>query len=306
MEILRKRLRFSESDDVVLLREVVGQNPFDNPMLWAIVQKNVKSLTKKDFSLRTIKEHLGLIIKLWLKEIDDLKDYRSGMIYQLTEKQTLCAEVYNLMKEFKYEVKKTKLNKTLNTSKTLGVTAREEAAKSNELNNTEIDYVDHDIHIDNTSVGTCIEDNNYDSNDDVGSNVSNIPLLEQCEPQSVITPDGRRIPLCTRKSDVLDHNRKGPNKGLKGQHLFYLNNYNKQYFTLRDKEIQLEEKKLALEERKLRLAEQQFELTSIETRKKLELQEKQINFEIESRRLLETNLDNQNKLIHMLVSKLNK
>ncbi|VEN48652.1 unnamed protein product [Callosobruchus maculatus] len=290
MKILRKRLRFSERDDIVLLREVLGQNPFENPVSWAIVQENMKSLTRKNFSVRTIKEHLGLIIKLWVKEIDGLKD-RSCIEYHPTEKQTLCAEVYNLMKEFKYEAKKTKLNQALDKSKKLGIMAREEAKNSVLQNNIENDYVDHDILVDHTYVGAYIEVNNYDSIADVGSNCSNVPLLEQCEPQSVTTPDVRRTPLFTRKSDVFGCSTRGTNKG--------------QYFALREKELQLEEKKLALEERKLKLAEQQFELASFETRKKLELQEKQINSEIESRRFLETNLDNQNKLIHLLVSKLN-
>ncbi|VEN48653.1 unnamed protein product [Callosobruchus maculatus] len=203
----------------------------------------MKSLTRKNFSVRTIKEHLGLIIKLWVKEIDGLKD-RSCIEYHPTEKQTLCAEVYNLMKEFKYEAKKTKLNQALDKSKKLGIMAREEAKNSVLQNNIENDYVDHDILVDHTYVGAYIG--------------------------------------CSTR---------GTNKG--------------QYFALREKELQLEEKKLALEERKLKLAEQQFELASFETRKKLELQEKQINSEIESRRFLETNLDNQNKLIHLLVSKLN-
>lgn len=73
-QILKKRLRFNEHDDLTLLHEVLGQNPFENPAVWAIIQENMLSVTKKNFSIRTLKEHLELLIKLWIKEFKSLKN----------------------------------------------------------------------------------------------------------------------------------------------------------------------------------------------------------------------------------------
>lgn len=65
---MKKRQRFKEEDDIALLREVVGQNPFENNDLWGTVCENIFMLTGKQFSIRTLKEHLDLLIRLWLKK----------------------------------------------------------------------------------------------------------------------------------------------------------------------------------------------------------------------------------------------
>lgn len=63
-----KRLRFTSEDDLCLLREVVGHNPLEHPENWTIVQKNIKTSTGKDFAIRTLKDHMMLLISLWKKK----------------------------------------------------------------------------------------------------------------------------------------------------------------------------------------------------------------------------------------------
>lgn len=70
----KKRLRFRDEDDIVLLREVAGQNPFLNVDAWEIIQSNVFMHSSKEFSLKTLKDHLDLLIKLWLEKLKILKD----------------------------------------------------------------------------------------------------------------------------------------------------------------------------------------------------------------------------------------
>ncbi|KAJ8955923.1 hypothetical protein NQ314_006822 [Rhamnusium bicolor] len=75
----KQRVRFTDHDDLTLLREVLGQNPIENPAVWAIIQENMLSVTKKNFSVRSLREHLELLIKLWLKEFKTLKNLKKGL-----------------------------------------------------------------------------------------------------------------------------------------------------------------------------------------------------------------------------------
>lgn len=63
-----KRNRFSSEDDIVLLKEVIANNPMSNPQTWIQVAKQVNTLSGKSFSLRSIKDHLQLLLKLFLKK----------------------------------------------------------------------------------------------------------------------------------------------------------------------------------------------------------------------------------------------
>lgn len=70
-----KRLRFTYEDDLLLLREVVSNNPFKSPELWEEIAKKIEILTGKKFSIRTLKHHLELLILMWIKkdEIDKVR-----------------------------------------------------------------------------------------------------------------------------------------------------------------------------------------------------------------------------------------
>lgn len=66
----KNRLRFNYNDDIILLREFVRGNPFlcPNDEGWDKLRQNVETITGKCFTLRTIKQHLLLLIQLWLKK----------------------------------------------------------------------------------------------------------------------------------------------------------------------------------------------------------------------------------------------
>lgn len=71
----KNRLRFTYNDDLALLKEFVGQNPLSNPEGWEVIRENLGISTGKAFTIRTIKQHLILIIELWIKK-DDLDKVR--------------------------------------------------------------------------------------------------------------------------------------------------------------------------------------------------------------------------------------
>ncbi|KAL1493929.1 hypothetical protein ABEB36_009609 [Hypothenemus hampei] len=74
MSLCKKRTSFSEFDDLVVLREVLAHNLFENPDLWLVIQENVASVTGKSFVLKTLKDHLYRLIKLWFDQSKMLRD----------------------------------------------------------------------------------------------------------------------------------------------------------------------------------------------------------------------------------------
>lgn len=60
-----KRLRFSNNEIIVMLREILSQNPYEDPRRWVTVQDNLNKLSKKNFSLRTIKNHSNHLVLKW-------------------------------------------------------------------------------------------------------------------------------------------------------------------------------------------------------------------------------------------------
>ncbi|KAF5302625.1 hypothetical protein FQR65_LT19100 [Abscondita terminalis] len=96
----KARLRFTYNDDLVLLREFVRENPFLVPGDdgWDVLRRNVEILTGKGFTLRTLKQHLILLIELWLKK-DKIDNVRSGIEGTCSEKDTLLQEKENFKRE---------------------------------------------------------------------------------------------------------------------------------------------------------------------------------------------------------------
>ncbi|KAG5891339.1 hypothetical protein JTB14_034407 [Gonioctena quinquepunctata] len=102
---VKKRMRFREEDDIALLREVAGQNSFSNSGVWDVIREHVFLLTAKNFSVKSLKDHLDLIIKLWLDKTKTMK-YKSGKEEDYTEKEQLCQDIYEYMNQFRMKQKR--------------------------------------------------------------------------------------------------------------------------------------------------------------------------------------------------------
>ncbi|KAJ8933499.1 hypothetical protein NQ314_013964 [Rhamnusium bicolor] len=84
------------------------------------------SVTKKNFSVRSLREHLELLIKLWLKEFKTLKNL-SGIEVTNTEKDTLCESIYALKCS---QEKEKNVKRNIRISRKKGLEARDKFASS--------------------------------------------------------------------------------------------------------------------------------------------------------------------------------
>lgn len=68
MEKKKERLRFSTIDDLNLLRQVVCLNPYNDHNQWNNIENTITSTSSKKFSIRSIKEHVDYLLKIWKKD----------------------------------------------------------------------------------------------------------------------------------------------------------------------------------------------------------------------------------------------
>nr|CAI5849526.1 unnamed protein product [Callosobruchus analis] len=57
-----KRLRFTSDDDLMLLREFVAHQPLLDVTQWERIQRNLTEATGKQFQIRTLRDHLQLLL----------------------------------------------------------------------------------------------------------------------------------------------------------------------------------------------------------------------------------------------------
>lgn len=63
-----ERIRFTINDDLSLLRQVVCLNPFEDRSIWKIICENVNKTSGKNFTVRSTREHVAHLAKLFMKE----------------------------------------------------------------------------------------------------------------------------------------------------------------------------------------------------------------------------------------------
>lgn len=62
-----ERLRFSMSDHLTILHEVIAINPYKDPKLWKEINRQLLQ-RRKNFSLRSEKERVDYFLKLWQRK----------------------------------------------------------------------------------------------------------------------------------------------------------------------------------------------------------------------------------------------
>lgn len=55
---VRKRVYFTNDDDLHILREVAAHNPYEEASRWGLIQGNMIQITGKKFSERTMKDRV--------------------------------------------------------------------------------------------------------------------------------------------------------------------------------------------------------------------------------------------------------
>ncbi|XP_072383179.1 uncharacterized protein [Diabrotica undecimpunctata] len=303
INILKKRQRFSDHDDLTLLREVLGHNPFVDQTGWNVIQENLFSVTGKQFSIRTLKDHLERLIKSWLQEYKILRD-KSGIEVTETEKDLLCHNIFDLMEESK--ASKIKKFKPQNLEKQKGVEARNkwtllQSPNSYKQEDCILDAIDHDY----GNITKSIEETIVSDVETEEINLECITMEENTYTADTLqqneTPkkkDMKELPGPSQISKIAGPIRSRKRKiNSQKQGLEYLHQYDEKQFELKKNELDIERQKLLLEERKCKLAE-------FEVQKKLELEEKKLNYEIENRKSLTQIIERQEKLINILINKL--
>lgn len=64
--LFKNRFRFTENYDLQLLREVYGQNPYEDPNRWTLIQVNMLQVTGTVLSPRTLRERVQNLVKKYL------------------------------------------------------------------------------------------------------------------------------------------------------------------------------------------------------------------------------------------------
>lgn len=66
MSMPKNKIRFSPEDDIHLLREVFGQNPYEEPKRWQLIAVHMLQITGKNISVRTLRDRVANLVKKFL------------------------------------------------------------------------------------------------------------------------------------------------------------------------------------------------------------------------------------------------
>ncbi|KAK7862764.1 hypothetical protein R5R35_013830 [Gryllus longicercus] len=247
-----ERLRFSNAEEIILLREAVAINPFQHPDQWSTLAENVGRGTNKAFSRRTVKNHLIGMLKKW-NTAERANRGRSGVEPPLTEFTLLLQELSDLYTSFP----ETGRVAVRNVERRLGEEAREEAVnflrraqfeggeEGSATNEVPIEVILSTPHVEDTVNAEVIQTENGNERE-----VQN----------AVVTPNFS----FARRRKVNDSLR-----------------------LVEDREnarIQLEKKKIKLEEEKLGFEREKFDFEKQERERKLKIEEAKLEIELLDRR----------------------
>ncbi|KYN10017.1 PREDICTED: uncharacterized protein LOC108769321 [Trachymyrmex cornetzi] len=127
------RLRFTNEDDLVLLKEVTSLNPYEDKERWKTIADRVGAASKKNFSVRAVRDHVEHLLKNWIKtNRANLK--KSGIKEEYTEKEQLLQEIEDLQQEYKGTAASKKSNNS--NLQNRGIQARDTALRHVNLSET--------------------------------------------------------------------------------------------------------------------------------------------------------------------------
>ena len=90
----KKRLKFKFDDEVILLREIVSRNPFKNGnTCWEEVKSSFLLLTQKDFTVKSIRQHVQMLIANWKNK--DVKTQKRLVI--LSKLNTTGSKLFSIL-----------------------------------------------------------------------------------------------------------------------------------------------------------------------------------------------------------------
>ncbi|XP_066262331.1 transcriptional regulator ATRX homolog [Euwallacea similis] len=96
----RERLRYTNEHSLMLLKEVLDRNPFEDPYRWSTVHENFVRMTARPHTLRSVREHVDYLLKLYVKGDLENKARYKGSDDEHTEKLQLLQEVLALKEKY--------------------------------------------------------------------------------------------------------------------------------------------------------------------------------------------------------------
>ncbi|CAG9859465.1 unnamed protein product [Phyllotreta striolata] len=273
-----KRLRFSYEDEISLLKEFLAHNPLLHPEKWSIIQENVAFAQGKTFSIRTLREHVQLLIQTRLKPDSTIKNnsYKDVPPYERDSLlHKMLQDIDMLYREFELHGESTKRGKQLRIK------------KSNGMRDSE----------------TCVMD--------CYSNETSNMLPENSLDEHCYTLD-IKDPRLTQTYDAEDGGASPQNASRRNELDYLSNRYNKDLdnrdreLELQEKKLKLEEKRLGIEEKRLEIDEKKFELEILERQQKMELEKQRFDLECKERNVSLNLIQSQQNIISNLIQSLNK
>jgi len=314
MEVVKKsRLRFTDGDDLALLREVLGHRPFINTQKWNQVQNSMVILTGKNFKMKSLRDHFNLLIKAWLERKKSCEGKLGSVDY--TEKDLLCRDIFNLMKE----------NKTKTVRRDQG--EDEQVILSKEWNKIPSNLGEHIIYdtdsqhdyVKNEDVIIKVakeEENpieitevNLSSDEAYGTTRYDSVMSENVSLSSPALREDTSSPT-SNSSRIANPNKAKKRRAIQKHGL---EEYDRVQFEIKKKEqeleerrLLLEEKKIVLEERRLKLEEKKLDIEKMEKVKNFEILEKKIELEKEDREERRKLISRSDNIIHILLKRLER
>ncbi|PSN55631.1 hypothetical protein C0J52_04034 [Blattella germanica] len=239
------RLRFSMKDDLCLLKEVLAINPYEDNRRWEDISRTVVSATGKNFSLRSLKEHMMHLLKLWHRD-DKANLKKSGTEEEYLEKDQLLREVSNLA----YDSRNRKFAERIDRQR--GIEIKQEPFDLTKTEPSErcipiLEYEEGFLPADHEDLGPQFL-----------QGFSHISVPPSISPQQSSTSNGARKRKTTQWSnDCLM--------------LLQIKEENKKEW--REKLLEIEKEKLDLKKRKLDLEEEKFKLEKEERLARIKVQQ---------------------------------
>lgn len=315
MSVECKRVRFTADDDLALLREVTARNPLKEPEAWVNVQANIERTVGKHFSIRTLKDHLQLLVEMWLRK-DGIYRKKSGTEEVYSEKDQLLQEISDLCNEPDCSIKKKRKPAIRKEEQIilLGKQARNEQAivfleEKDNLSLEEfqtpststftgveqIEVINIEVEEDNIAQEAVNTSNERADNTIVG--------ISDVVPTENICKDSKQVPAAATKRILLpNRKRNNRSKPLRQNAFQYLTEKNEKERQFKLKDQVLEERRLQLEERRVSLDEKRFELEMEERRERIAIEKSRLEMESNKINQLHNLIQKQQIIIETLIT----
>ncbi|KAF6211255.1 hypothetical protein GE061_014372 [Apolygus lucorum] len=138
-----RKIKFTSEDDLMLLKEVAAENPFEDGSKWRVVAEKMKRIISKAFTARNLRERVNYLLQRYELHFEEWK-VASGKDEATLERISLLQEVRDMKQEFHGKRAKKGQQLASQTGKML----RDEAAKNHGLRTETVETLMVDLHDD--------------------------------------------------------------------------------------------------------------------------------------------------------------